>query len=131
MDLAVGPRLRRRRRIRADVTRIAVRQVEGEEMRFLLDPADDDHHLAEVRLRVPGRMVKRHEHLAAAPLMLAQVCLHDGVAAGEPVLVTKPVEDPLGRVPLLARGSASSRSQASMISVNPSSFGRLIGAVLR
>ena len=88
MDMAVGPRLGRRRRVGPDVTGVAVRQVEGEEVRLLLDPAD--HHrafLAEVRLGVAGRMMQRHEHLAAAPLMLAQIRLHDRVAAGEPVLI--------------------------------------------
>jgi hypothetical protein len=80
-----------------------VRKVEDEEVRLLLDPADHDQRLAEIGLGVPGRVVQRHEHLAAAPLMLAQVRLHDGVAAGEPVLVPQAVENPLGRVPLLAR----------------------------
>ena len=103
MDVAVGPRLGRRRRVGADVTGIAVRQVEGEEVRLLLDPADHHQRLAEVRLGVTGRMVQRHEHLPAAPLVLAQIGLHDGVAAGEPVLVAQPVEDPLRGVTLLAR----------------------------
>ena len=57
------------------------------------------------RLRVPsGRMHatrQRHEHLPAAPPMLADVILHDGVAAGEPVLVPEPLEHPLGSVALL------------------------------
>ena len=72
------------RGIRPHVARIAVRQVEGEEVRLLLDAADHHQRLADVRLRVAGRVVQRHEHLAAAALMLTQVCLHDGVAAGEP-----------------------------------------------
>ena len=48
-----------------------------------------------------GRMVQRHEHLPAAPPMLADVVLHDGVAAGEPVLVPQPLEHPLRGVALL------------------------------
>ena len=59
--------------------------------------------LAEVRLGMARRVVQRHEHLAAAPLMLTHVGLHDGVAAGEPVLIAQTVEDPLRRVTLLAR----------------------------
>src|SRR5258708_20629237 len=33
---------------------------------------------------------------------MAQVIVDDGVAAGEPVLVSKPIKNPLGRVALLA-----------------------------
>lgn len=68
-----------------------------------LDPADHHQRLAEVRLGVAGRVVKRHEHLPAAPLVLAHVRLHDGVAAGEPVLLPQPVENPLRGVALLSR----------------------------
>jgi hypothetical protein len=32
---------------------------------FCSHPADDHDRLAEVRLRMPGRMRQRHEHLAA------------------------------------------------------------------
>ncbi len=99
-------------------------------MRLLLDAADHHQRLAEVRLGVAGGVVQRHEHLPAAPLVLAQVGLHDGVAAGEPVLLPQATQDPLRGVGLRGR-STSSRSHASMISVNPSSFGRLIGAVRR
>jgi hypothetical protein len=43
-----------------------------------------------------------HEHLAATPVALTHVVLHDRVAAGEPVLVAETLEHPLRRVPLLA-----------------------------
>jgi hypothetical protein len=69
--------------------------------RRLLDAADHHGRLAEVGLSVAGRMVQRHEHLPAAPAVLADVVLHDGVAAGEPVLVAQPLEHPLRGVALL------------------------------
>ena len=102
VDVAVDPGFRCRRGISTHEAGIAVRQIHDEEMRLLLDAADDDHGLAEVGLRMSGRMRQRHEHLAAAPLALAHVILHDRVAAGEPVLVAKPLEHPLRRVALLA-----------------------------
>ena len=101
MDVTVHPGLGGRRRIGPDEAGVAVRQVEGEEMRRLLDPADEHAGLAEIGLRVARRMVQRHEHLPAAPAMLADVVLHDGVAADEPVLVPQPLEHPLGGVALL------------------------------
>ncbi len=44
------------------------------------------------------------------------------------MLIAQPLEHPLRRVPLLGALDESSRSHWSMISVNPSSFGRLTGA---
>jgi hypothetical protein len=78
-----------------------VRQVDGEEVRRLLDAADEHCRFAEIGLRMAGRVVQRHKHLAAATPMLADVVLHDGVAAGEPMLVSQPLEHPLRRVALL------------------------------
>jgi hypothetical protein len=80
-----------------------VRQVEHEEVRLLLDAADDNHGLAEVRLPMPGRMRQRHEHLLAAPIPITHVVLDNRVPASKPVFVTEPVEHPLGRMTLLAR----------------------------
>ena len=51
-------------------------------------------------------MRQRHEHLAAAPFARPNVILHDRVAAAETMLVTKPLEHPLRRVPLLAMNRA-------------------------
>src|SRR5690606_19505940 len=69
----------------------------------LLDTANLDHRLAEVGLRMARGMRQRHEHFLAPPFSLPDVILDDRVAAGEPALVTKPVEHPLRRVPLLPR----------------------------
>jgi hypothetical protein len=106
VDVAIDPGLGRRRRIGADKAGIAVRQVHDEEMGLLLHPADDDRRLAEVRLCMPGRMLQRHEHLPPPAFALPHIVLHDRVAAGEAVLIVKPVEYPLGRVPLLVAGPA-------------------------
>ena len=46
-------------------------------------------------------MGQRHEHLLRPPPMFPHVILHDGVLAGEPVLVPQPLEDALGGVALL------------------------------
>ena len=76
--------------------------------------------------------MQRDKHLPPTAQLIAYVILDDGVAAGEPVLVSKPIKNPLGRVTLLAvLANVVARSHWSMISVNPSSFGRLIGAVRR
>jgi len=101
MDVTVHPGLGGRRRIGAHEAGVAVRQVEGEEMRRLLDPADEHAGLAEIGLRMAGRVMQRHEHLPPAPAVLADVVLHDGVAADEPVLVPEPLEHPLRRMALL------------------------------
>jgi hypothetical protein len=101
LDVTVHPGLGGRRRIGADEAGVAVRQIEGEEVRRLLDAADEHARFAEVGLGVAGRVMQGHEHLPAAPPMLPDVVLHDGVAAGEAVLVAQPLEHPLRGVALL------------------------------
>ena len=107
--------LGRRRSVRANVRRIALRQVKGEEMHLLLDPGDDRPRFAEISLRVPWRMRQRHEHLPAMAAMLTNVVLQDRVPTGESVLVTKTLEDALRGVPLLPipRARAASTHCAS------------------
>ena len=72
-------------------------------MRLLLDTPDHHPRLAEVGLRMARRMEQRHEHLPPPPAILANVVLHDRVAAGEPMFGSKPVKNTLGGVTLLAR----------------------------
>jgi hypothetical protein len=82
---------------------IAVRQVHRGEMDLPFHPADHRQHLAKVRLRVPGIMPQRHEHLSL-PLTLRQhVVFDDRQAAGVAMLVAQTLEDPLGCVPRLRR----------------------------
>ena len=81
---------------------VAVRQVEGEEVRLLFNAADHHHGLAKVSLRMTRRMAQRHEHLATPALLFAHVILDDPIAAREAMLVAEPLKDPLGRMALLA-----------------------------
>src|SRR4029453_16501572 len=102
VNVAVDPSLGRCRWIGPNVTRIAMRQVEREEVGFLLDPADHHQGFAKISLGVAGCVVQRDKHLPPPALLLAHVILDDGVAAGEPVLVPQPIKNPLGGVTLLA-----------------------------
>jgi hypothetical protein len=65
--------------------------------------ANGGQRLTEARLRLPGRMHQRDEHLPAALGRQAQVVLHDRVAARKPMFVPEPIEDPLRSVTLLGR----------------------------
>src|SRR5690606_24020065 len=103
MDVAVNPGLGHRRRVGPHIARIAVRQVQHEEVGLLLDAPDPDLRLAEVGLSMARRMRQRHKYLLAPPFPLPNVVLDDRIAAGKAALIAKPVEHPLGRMPLLAR----------------------------
>jgi len=70
-------------------------------MQLAPDAADHAERLTEIHLRVPRRVRERYENLAVPPLLLPDVVGDNGDAAGEPVLVPQPLEDPLRRVPLL------------------------------
>ena len=102
MDMAVQPGLNRRGRIGPDRTGIAMRKIEGEEVRLPLDPADHHKRFAKVRLRMAWRMAQWYEHLLAGSLSEPDVILDDGVAAIKPALIPKPLKDALRRVALLA-----------------------------
>ena len=91
------------RRVGLDEAGIRVRQIKTEEVDLLPDTPDHRHRLTKVCLGVPGRMSKRHEDLLAAGMLLAQIVLHDRVAARKAVLDPQPLKDPLGRMPLLGR----------------------------
>ena len=102
-DMAVQERLRRLPRIGLHEPHVAMRQDQAEEGDLLAKAPDLDHRLAEVDLGMARRMMKRNEGLARRLPLRPDVVLHDRVAAREPVLVPKPLEDPMRRVPLLAR----------------------------
>ena len=80
-----------------------MRQVEAEEVDLAALAADHRHRLAEVDLRMAGRMDERDEHLPHPVPPLADVVLHDRVATGEAMLGSEALVDPPGRVPLLGR----------------------------
>src|SRR6056297_1047860 len=105
MDMAVKPRLGIGRRIGPDVARVAVRQIKGKEVCFLLDAADYNKHFTKIGLCMTGRMAQRHEHLLAGPLPVSNVILDDGVAAIKTALVPQPLENTLCSVALLARAA--------------------------
>ncbi len=103
MDVTIRPRLRRRRRVGPDETDIALWQVHHKEMGFVLDAPDDRHRLAKIRHRVTRRVGKRHEHLVVALFAFPDIIPHDGVAAGEAMLVPQPVKYTLRRMALLGQ----------------------------
>src|SRR6056297_3329381 len=105
MDMAVKPRLGIGRRIGPDVARVAVRQIKGKEVCFLLDAADYNKHFTKIGLCMTGRMAQRHEHLLAGPLPVSNVIPDDGVAAIKTALVPQPLENTLCSVTLLARAA--------------------------
>ena len=57
------------------------------------------------------------------------IILHSRVAAGEAVLVAKPLPDPPGRMPLLRRRRIVGLDIASITPINGPSFGRPTGFV--
>ena len=79
MNMAVHPRLGNRRRIGPHKGRIAVRQVEGEERRLLLDAADHHQGFAEIRLHMARRVRQWHEHRPVKAFMIAHILLDDRV----------------------------------------------------
>ena len=85
--VAIAERLGRLRRVGLHEAGITVGKIEGKEVDLARHAADHRHRLAEVRLGVAGGMDERHEHLARPKPPLTDIVLHDGVAAGEPVLV--------------------------------------------
>ena len=99
--MPVTERLRRLRGEGLDEAGIAMRQVEGQEVRLPLDSSDLHEGLTEIGLCVTRRMHEGYEHLLRTQPALSHVILHDRVAAHEPVLVTKPLQDSLRRVTLL------------------------------
>jgi hypothetical protein len=72
-------------------------------------------------------MGQRNEHLPAANLFATHVVLHDRVATREAMLVPEPIEDPLGRVPLLGQPLLVVASMASITPTHRPHLGRLIG----
>ena len=98
----VQPSLRRRRRVGRNKAGIAVRKRHDEKMRAMHDAGNDRIRLAKVRLGMTRRVRQRHEHLPQTKVPFANVILHDRLLAREAMFVTKTLEDPLRRVPLLA-----------------------------
>ena len=98
----VQPSRRRRRRAGRNKAGIAVRKRHDEKMRAMHDAGNDRIRLAKVRLGMTRRVRQRHEHLPQTKVPFANVILHDRLLARAAMFVTKTLEDPLRRVPLLA-----------------------------
>ena len=79
-----------------------MRKRHDEKMRAMHDAGNDRIRLAKVRLGMTRRVRQRHEHLPQTKVPFANVILHDRLLAREAMFVTKTLEDPLRRVPLLA-----------------------------
>jgi hypothetical protein len=86
------------------LTKIAS-EVHAEEVQLPGDAADQPHGLAEIDLSMACRMMQGNEHLLRAHLAVMNVTLHDRVVAREPILIAKPLENPLGGVLLFGRHS--------------------------
>ena len=67
--MPVQPGLGIRGGIRADITGIAMRQIQRKEIGLLLNAADDNQRFAKVSLRMSRRMAQRHKHLARTALL--------------------------------------------------------------
>ena len=102
-DMAVEKGFRRLPRIRLHEPQIGMRQDQAEEGDLLSLPADLDYRLAEVDLGMARRVMERNESLARRLPTGPDIILHDRIPAREPVLVAQPLENPVRRVPLLAR----------------------------
>ena len=85
--MAVQEGLRRLPGIRLDEPDIGMGQDQAEEGNLLALPPQLHHRLAEVDLGMARRVMQRHEGLARRLPPGPDIVLHDGVAAGEPVLV--------------------------------------------
>ncbi len=103
MHMPIQPGLGGCRRIGPDKTRIALRQIKGEEVRLPLNAANHDRRFTKIRLRMPGRMAERHEHLFARALPGPDAVFDDCVSAIKAALVAQPLKDTLCGVAPLAR----------------------------
>lgn len=79
--MAINLGLGDRRRISPDKAGIAVRQIQREEMRLLLNRANHDHRLTEIRLGMAGGMCQRDKHLSMAAAMFPDIVLDRRIVA--------------------------------------------------
>ena len=82
---------------------VAIRQAHDEHRRLPGDAANDDLRLAEIDLRMAGRMGERQKGLLHARARRPHIVFHRGVAAVEAVLGFQPLINPLRRLSLLSR----------------------------
>src|SRR5665647_2541244 len=80
-----------------------MRQVKSKKADLALYATDDADGFTKISLSMPRRMQQRYEHLLRPLSPTRHVVLHNRDAACEAVLVPKPLEDSLRRMPLLLR----------------------------
>ncbi|EEB82617.1 conserved hypothetical protein [Roseobacter sp. GAI101] len=103
VNMPIQPSLGVRGRIGTDITGITMRQIQREEIGFLLNATNHNQRFAKVGLRMSGRMAQRHEHLTRTALLVAHIIFDDGVPAVEAAFITEPFKNALGCVSLLTR----------------------------
>jgi len=102
-DMAVQEGLRGFPRVGLHEAGVRLRQVQAEEVDLLANAPDPHQRFPEIHLAVTWRMGQRHERLPCLRSADPHVILHNRVATREAMLVPEPLENPLGRVPLLHR----------------------------
>jgi hypothetical protein len=80
-----------------------MRQIHKKHMHLLGYAADHADRFAEIHPRVAWRMRQGDECHPGPRLRMPDIILHDRIAAAEPVLGFKALENTLARVPLLRR----------------------------
>lgn len=131
MDMAIHPGLGHCCGMSPDITGIAVREVQHEEVRLLFNTTDPDQSIAEVGLSVARRMRQRHEHLLTASVPLSHVILDDRVAAGEAAFLATPVNTRFAVCRCLGGMVRSASSHPPITGMKGSGFGRRTSAVRR
>jgi hypothetical protein len=84
-------------------------QIKAEYLQHRAHAADHPDALAEIDLGMAGRMKERHKGLLHPRPLQPDVILHHRIAAGIIIFRPQPLENPLGRVPLLRRRGAIRR----------------------
>ena len=100
---------RRLSRIRLYERCVGMGQIKTEHVQHRAHAADHPDALAEINLGMAGRMGQRHKGFLQPRPLQPDVILHHRVAAGIIVFGPQPLENPLGRVPLLRRRAAVRR----------------------
>ena len=103
------------RRIGLHKTGVAVRQVHRKKVDLAFNPGDLRQRLAKIHLCMAGIVPQWHKYFAMSQPPRQHVVLNDRDPASVAVLVAKPLEDPLRRVPLLFGRPSSAARIASMI----------------
>ena len=100
--MAITEGFRHFSRIGLDETRIRLRQVHAKEMNALTLAGDDRIRLTKIHLRMASLVAQRHKHLLRAQALQPDIIAEHRQPARIAMLIPKPLENPLARMPLLA-----------------------------